>query len=62
MAELLSGYSSTPVGVAIFPRELHQPPRSWAASLYNIVHWSEQPKVRASPRASKEAQALSCTS
>jgi hypothetical protein len=47
MAGLLSGRTSIPTGVAIFPRELYKPPRAWADALYNIVHWSEQPKVRA---------------
>jgi hypothetical protein len=46
MKDLFSGYVAVPTGVAIFPRELYNPPCAWARSLYNIVHWEEQPKVR----------------
>jgi hypothetical protein len=45
MKGLFTGYVAIPTGVAIFPRELYKPPRSWANALYNIVHWTEQPKV-----------------
>jgi hypothetical protein len=48
MKGLFTGYASIPTGVAIFPRELYKPPRSWANAIYNIVHWTEQPKVRVS--------------
>lgn len=44
MKDLFTGYVAVPTGVAIFPRELHKPPRAWARSLYNIVHWEEQQK------------------
>lgn len=44
MKGLFTGYVAIPTGVAIFPRELYKPPRSWANALYNIVHWTEQPK------------------
>eukprot|EP00878_Enallax_costatus_P000126 GHUV01000166.1.p1 GENE.GHUV01000166.1~~GHUV01000166.1.p1 ORF type:complete len:398 (+),score=108.50 GHUV01000166.1:2289-3482(+) len=40
LKHLLSGYSSTPTGVAIFPKEMYRCPRSWAASLYNVQQWS----------------------
>ena len=40
MKSLLGGYSSTPTGVAIFPKELYKPPRSWAAAIYNVQQWS----------------------
>ena len=33
-----------PCGVALLPRELPMPPRSWAERAFNIVHWSELPK------------------
>lgn len=46
MSSLFSGYVPVPTGVAVFPRELNTPPRSWANAVYNIVHWTEQPKVR----------------
>jgi hypothetical protein len=45
MSGLFSGYVSIPTGVAVFPRELYKPPRSWANAVYNITHWTEQPKV-----------------
>lgn len=49
MKNLLSRYSPVPTGVAVFPREIYKPLRSWAAASYNIIHWSEQPKVRSGP-------------
>ncbi|XOV87444.1 MAG: epoxide hydrolase family protein [Pseudomonadota bacterium] len=39
-----SGRIATPTGCAMFPGELYQPPRAWAAELYNIVHWTTQPR------------------
>ncbi|KIY92064.1 epoxide hydrolase [Monoraphidium neglectum] len=44
MGAVFGGYSSTPCAVALFPKELYRPPRSWAASAYNIVQWTEMPK------------------
>ncbi|MCB1644737.1 MAG: alpha/beta fold hydrolase [Pseudomonadales bacterium] len=38
------GKIATPTGCAMFPAELHQPPRAWAEELYNIQHWTRQPK------------------
>jgi pimeloyl-ACP methyl ester carboxylesterase len=36
---------TVPVGVAVYPKEIVPPVRSWMAADYpNIVHWSEQPK------------------
>jgi pimeloyl-ACP methyl ester carboxylesterase len=36
---------SVPVGVAVYPKEIVPPVRSWMEADYpNIVHWSEQPK------------------
>ena len=36
---------SVPVGVAVYPKEIVTPVRSWMEADYpNIVHWSEQPK------------------
>jgi pimeloyl-ACP methyl ester carboxylesterase len=39
------GHISVPVGVAVYPKEIVTPVRSWMEADYpNIVHWSEQPK------------------
>ncbi|KAI8469153.1 MAG: putative hydrolase [Monoraphidium minutum] len=40
MGAMLSGYSPTPVGVAVFPKELFRPPRSWVGKIYNLQQWS----------------------
>ncbi len=40
-----SGPVTVPVGVAVYPKEITTPVRSWMETDYpNIVHWSEQPK------------------
>ncbi|GBF90966.1 hypothetical protein Rsub_03821 [Raphidocelis subcapitata] len=41
---LYNVYCSTPTGVALFPKELLRPPRSWAEASYNIVQWAEPPR------------------
>jgi pimeloyl-ACP methyl ester carboxylesterase len=33
-----------PVGVALFPKEIHLPPRAWVERHYNLVHWTEMPR------------------
>jgi pimeloyl-ACP methyl ester carboxylesterase len=38
------GRIATPTGCAMFPGELYQPPRVWAEALYNIEHWTIQPR------------------
>ena len=38
------GKIMTPTGCAMFPGELYQPPRAWAEELYNVQHWTEQPR------------------
>lgn len=38
------GRIDTPTGCAMFPGELYQPPRVWAEALYNIEHWTNQPR------------------
>jgi len=38
------GRIATPTGCAMFPGELYQPPRVWADALYNIEHWTIQPR------------------
>ena len=38
------GYIETPVGAAIFPKELFIPPRAWAEAAYNVTHWTEMPR------------------
>ena len=32
-----------PCGVAVFPRDIAIPPRSWAERTSNVVHWTEMP-------------------
>lgn len=39
-----AGRIETPTGHTVFPGELYLPPRAWAEQLYNIQHWTEQPK------------------
>jgi pimeloyl-ACP methyl ester carboxylesterase len=34
----------TPVGVALFPKELNVPPRKWVERSYNLVHFTEMPR------------------
>lgn len=38
-----AGRIETPTGCAIFPAEIHIPPRSWAEQAYNIQQWSVMP-------------------
>ena len=33
-----------PLGVALFPKELVLPPRSWVDARYNLTHWTEMPR------------------
>lgn len=33
-----------PLGVALFPRELPMPPRSWVERCYNVARWTPMPK------------------
>jgi pimeloyl-ACP methyl ester carboxylesterase len=35
---------TVPTGVAIFPRDLERPPRSWAERTYAIRRWTEMPR------------------
>lgn len=35
---------TVPTGVAVFPADLAQPPRSWAARNYNLVQYSRMPR------------------
>jgi pimeloyl-ACP methyl ester carboxylesterase len=34
----------TPTAVAVFPRDLAHPPRSWAERTYNVVRYTEMPR------------------
>ena len=34
----------TPVGVALFPKEINVPPRKWVERSYNLVHFTEMPR------------------
>jgi pimeloyl-ACP methyl ester carboxylesterase len=36
--------SPVPVGVALFPKEIHVPARKWVEKSYNLVHWTEMPR------------------
>lgn len=38
------GRIETPMGCAVFPGELYLPPRVWVEDLYNIRHWTIQPR------------------
>ena len=33
-----------PLGVAVFPRELPMPPRSWVERGYNVIRWTDMPR------------------
>jgi pimeloyl-ACP methyl ester carboxylesterase len=33
-----------PVGVALFPKEIHRPARAWVERSYRLVHWTEMPR------------------
>jgi pimeloyl-ACP methyl ester carboxylesterase len=33
-----------PLGVALFPRELPMPPRSWVERVHNVARWTEMPR------------------
>jgi len=35
---------TVPTGVAVFPADLVQPPRSWAERNYNVVHYTRMPR------------------
>lgn len=36
MRSVFGGYSATPCGVAVFPREILRAPRSWIKAHYNL--------------------------
>lgn len=38
------GRVELPTGIAQFPKEVMQPPRSWAEPGYNITHWTSMPR------------------
>ena len=33
-----------PSAIAIFPKDLSQPPREWAERSYNVQRWTEMPR------------------
>ena len=37
------GTTRTPVGVALFPKDLSTPPREWGERFYNVARWTEMP-------------------
>jgi pimeloyl-ACP methyl ester carboxylesterase len=38
------GSSKTPVGFALFPKDISTPPREWAERFYNVQRWTEMPR------------------
>jgi pimeloyl-ACP methyl ester carboxylesterase len=34
----------SPVGVALFPKEINVPPRKWVEAQYKVVHWTDMPR------------------
>jgi pimeloyl-ACP methyl ester carboxylesterase len=38
------GSTKTPVGVALFPKDLSTPPREWGERFYNVTRWTEMPR------------------
>ena len=36
-----AGSTATPVGVALFPKDLSMPPREWGERFYNVTRWTE---------------------
>jgi microsomal epoxide hydrolase len=36
-----TGSTATPVGVALFPKDLSTPPREWGERFYNVARWTE---------------------
>jgi pimeloyl-ACP methyl ester carboxylesterase len=43
-AKELIGASDVPAAFAIFPRDLHSPPREWAERFYDVQRWTEMPR------------------
>jgi len=39
-----SEHVTTPLGVALFPRELPMPPRSWVERVFNVQRWTPMPR------------------
>jgi len=39
-----AGRVEVPTGVASFPKEILQAPRSWCEAGYNITHWTDMPR------------------
>ncbi|MGV0790360.1 epoxide hydrolase family protein [Mycolicibacterium sp. XJ1819] len=39
-----AGRVELPTGVAVFPAEIIQSPRSWCEAAYNVTHWTEMPR------------------
>ena len=40
---IFGGYVPTPCGVAVFPREILRPPKSWIRAHYNLAQYAEMP-------------------
>lgn len=39
-----TGRVEVPTGIAVFPREIVRPPRSWCEQVYDVQHFTQQPK------------------
>lgn len=37
------GKKRVPAGFALFPKDIAQPPREWAARFFDVAHWTEMP-------------------
>jgi len=44
IAKQLIGSSRVPAGFAIFPKDISQPPREWAARFFDVRRWSQMPR------------------
>jgi microsomal epoxide hydrolase len=40
----LAGSATVPTGFALFPKDISQPPREWAARFFNVERWMEMPR------------------
>lgn len=43
LTKALRVYSSTPLGVSVFPKETVSPPRDWTSIVANVQYWKEHP-------------------
>ena len=38
------GRVDVPTGIAVYPHEIIRPPRAWCEQVYNVQHYTRQPK------------------